>query len=327
MAALRSIRPAVGAIASNPILVAITALFGLSQLPNLLVQPTRPLLVAAVSLVSTGVLILVFPFFQGGLLAMASEALRGKTSLGTLRAEGTANYVPLLLAYLVLLAINVGFAFLVVVGVIVGVVGVSLGGVGGGATAGGDWTLLAVIGVIVGGTTLVYLLVTLFVQFYGHAIVLDDRGSIDGFRRSVAVVRSNLLAVLGYSVVLGVGGTLIGTMAAVGGILSAAWGTANPELPASPLADLVVATEPTTTMIAGFAAVYVVVSGVFGAFYATYSVAFYESIRPANLAVAEDEVADHDSDDGGNDGDDSDDGGNDGDDSVGSGSRLPPESR
>ena len=302
MTALQSIRPAASGIVRNPVLVVITALFGLSQLPNLLVQPTRPVLAAVVSLVSTGVLILVVPFFQGGLLGMASEAIRGKTSLSTLIAEGKANYVPLLLAYVVLLAVNVVFAFVVVFAVVIAVIGVSIGGVGGsgidgsgiaggvdvasGVASGGGVTLLAVIGVVAGGLALAYLLVTFFVQFYSHAIVLDDTSLVDGFRRSVGLVRSNLLGVFGYSLVLLVGGVAFGTIGAIGGIVSAARGSASPELPASPLADLVAGVEPTLGILVAFAAVYVLSTGVFGAFYATYSVAFYESIRPDSVPEA-----------------------------------------
>lgn len=68
--------------------------------------------------------------------------------------------------------------------------------------------------------------------------------------------------------------------------MSAARGSASPELPASPLADLVAGVEPTLGILVAFAAVYVLSTGVFGAFYATYSVAFYESIRPDSVPEA-----------------------------------------
>ena len=267
MAALQALRPAAGGIIRNPILVVIAALFGVSQLPNLLVQPDRPLLAAGASLATTGVLLFVLPFFQGGVLAMASEAIREKTSLATLIAEGTANYLSLLVAYFALLAINLLFAFVVFVGVFVAVVGASAGG----ATLDGDWTLLAVVGVVAGGLTLAYLLVTFAIQFYAHAIVLNDRDLVAGFRRSVALVRSNLLGVIGYSVVLLIGGVVLGAFGAAASLIS------GPQQPESPVADLV-AVEPTTGVLVVAAAVYVLAVGVFGAFYATYSVAFYESI-------------------------------------------------
>lgn len=289
MTALQSLRPAASGVARNPLLIVITALFGLSQLPNMFLQPTRPLLAAGVSLLSTGVLIFALPFFQGGLLAMASEAIRGQTSLETLIVEGKAQYVSLLLAYFVLLAINLTFAFLVVFAVFFGVVGASVSGL----PAGDSWTLLAVIAIVGGGLTVVYLLITLTIQFYAHAIVLDGTELVDGFRRSVGVVRSNLLSVFGYSLVLLIGGLLLGTVGAIGGIVSAAWGATSPAVPASPLADFVMRIEPTTAVVAGVGVLYVAATGLFGALYATYSVAFYESIRPAvDTATADTATAD-----------------------------------
>ncbi|MES3160405.1 MAG: hypothetical protein PPP55_02400 [Halorubrum sp.] len=276
MSALRSIRPAVSGVVRSPILVAIMALFGVSQLPNLLVEPSRPVLAAVVSLGTTGVLLLVLPFVQGGLLGMASEAIRGTTSVDTFLAEGKANYVSLLLAYVLLLAVNVAFAFVVVFAVLVGIVGASVSDV----STGEGWTLLAVLGIVVGGLALVYLLVTFFVQFYAHAIVLDDCELIDGFRRSVGVVRANLLGVFGYSVVLAAAGAVFGTLGAIGGIVTTAFGSVNPGLPSSSLTDLTSGIEPTMALLVGFAVVYVLSTGLFGALYATYSVAFYEDIRP-----------------------------------------------
>ena len=281
MAALQALRPAAGGIARNPIVLVITALFGAAQLPNLLIQPTRPLLASVISLATTGLLIIVLPFFQGGVLGMASEAVRGKTSVDTLIAEGKANYLSLLLAYFVLLAINMIFAFVVFFGIIIAVIGTSLGTDSGefgdpmaatGSVPGG-LTLLAVVGIVAVGFLLVYLLITFFIQFYAHAIVLDDRELVDGFRRSVGVVRSNLFSVLGYTLLLVVGAVLVGTLAAAASFVAA------PQPAGSPIAELI-----PFDFSAGLAVVgsigYILLTGLLGAFYATYSVAFYESIRP-----------------------------------------------
>jgi len=292
MAALQSLRPAVGGIVRNPVLVLVTALYGLFQLPNLLLQSTSPVLASAISLATFGVLVLVLPFFQGGLLGMADEALGGETRLGTLLAVGKANYLPLLLGYFVLLAVNTVFGFLAFMGALVAVIGGSFAGMDGGAGAGMgdagaggtgvdapmigfDPTLLAVVGILAVGLILAYLLVTFFVQFYAHAVVLDDAELVDGFRRSAGLVRSNFLSVFGYTVLLAVGGTLVGVLAAGGSLLF------GPQQPAgSPLADIV-SIEPTPAVVAALAVGYVLLTGVAGAFYATYSVAFYRSIRPA----------------------------------------------
>ncbi|WP_128905485.1 DUF7847 domain-containing protein [Halorubrum amylolyticum] len=283
MAALQSLRPAVGGVVRNPILVLITALYGLFQLPNLLVQSTSPVLASAISLVTFGVMILVLPFFQGGMLGMADEAIAGETRLGTLVAVGKANYVPLLLGYFVLLAVNMVFGFIAFMGVLIVVIGGSvagmdgsgMGGAGAGVEApavGFDPTLLVIVGVVAVGLVLAYLLVTFFVQFYAHAVVLDDTELVDGFRRSAGLVRSNLLSVFGYTALLTVGGVIIGVLAAAGSLVF------GPQQPAgSPFAE-VVSIEPTPAVVAALALGYVLLTGVAGAFYATYSVAFYRRI-------------------------------------------------
>lgn len=283
MAALQALRPAASGVARNPILIVVTALYGLTQLPNLLVPPTQPLLAGAISLATVGLLLLVLPFFQGGLLGMASEAINGKTSLSTLVAEGKANYVSLLLAYFVLLAIQLVFGFIAFFGIFAAVLGTSLGaasgaGGSGGAAPGaaaipGDLTTLALVAVLGIGIALAYLLVTFAVQFYAHAIVLDDLELVAGFRRSAGVVRANVLSVLGYSLVLLVGGLLAGLLGAVASFAVA------PQPAGSPIAG-VLPFEPSIAVVAIGAIGYVLLTGVFGAFYATYSVAFYESVRP-----------------------------------------------
>lgn len=278
MAALQALRPAASSIVRNPILIVITAVFGLSQLPSLLVPTGQPILASLVSLGTTGALVFVLPFLQGGLLGMASEALTGRTSLGTLIAAGKANYVSLLLVYFVLLAINLVFGFFVFVGAFIGVIGGSAASAGsspaGTGLVTGDATVLAVVALIALGVGLLYLLVTLFVQFYAHAIVLDDRDIVAGFRRSIGLVRSNVLSVVGYTVILGVGSTLLGTVAAGASLL---FGPQAQGPGGSPFADFV-SVEPTVTVVAVAAVAYLVLTGVFGAFYATYSVGFYERI-------------------------------------------------
>ena len=45
------------------------------------------------------------------------------------------------------------------------------------------------------------LVVIMFVQFYDAAIVIEEQGVTDSFRRSIALVRSNLRSVVGFSLV------------------------------------------------------------------------------------------------------------------------------
>ncbi|TKX82312.1 hypothetical protein [Halorubrum sp. SD626R] len=274
MAALRALRPAVGGIARNPVLLLVTALYGLAQVPNLLVPATRPILAAIVSLATFGVLVLALPFVQGGLLGMASEAIAGRTGLGTLVAEGRDNYLSLLLAYFVLLAINLVFGIVAFVGgLIVFVTGVATVPTDAPAV-GVNPTLLAVLAIVGGGLLLAYFLVTFAVQFYAHAVVLDDAALVDGFRRSVGLVRSNVLSVVGYSVILLVGSVALGTLAAAASLVL---GSQTAGAPAAPFADLA-SVEPTLSVLAVAGVGYLVLTSAFAAFYATYSVAFYEAI-------------------------------------------------
>ncbi|MDZ5811807.1 hypothetical protein U4E84_10690 [Halorubrum sp. AD140] len=289
MAALHALRPAVGGIVRNPILLLVTALFGLSQVPSLLVPPTRPILSALISLGTFGVLVLALPFFQGGVLGMASEAIAGRTGLGTLVAAGKEHYLSLLLGYFVLLAINLAFGFVSFVGGVVVVAGgLATAGSADAPGIGVSPTLLVLLALVGGGLLLAYFLVSFAVQFYAHAVVLDDAELVAGFRRSVRLVRSNPVSVLGYSLVLLAGSVSFGTLAAVASLVLGAFsrtagmgdpsGTGGPsEMGGTPFADLV-AIEPSPLVVAVAALGYLLLTAAFGAFYATYSVAFYEAI-------------------------------------------------
>jgi hypothetical protein len=274
MAALHALRPAVGGIVRNPVLLLVTALYGLAQVPNFLVPPTQPLLAAVVSLATFGLFVLALPFVQGGLLGMASEAVAGRTGLGTLVAEGKANYVPLLLGYFVLLAINLAFGFVALVGGLIVVVGGAASMPADAPGAGIDPTLLGALAIVGGGFLLAYLLVTFFVQFYAHAVVLDDTELVDGFRRSAGLVRSNLLSALGYTPILLVGSLVLGALVAAASVVLSPQAAGTPGTPFADLASV----EPTLPVLVAAGVGYLALTSAFAAFYATYSVAFYEAI-------------------------------------------------
>lgn len=296
MAALQSLRPAVGGIVRNPILVVVAAVFAVAQLPNLLVPPSMPVLSLAVSIGLFGVFVLGLPFAQGGFLGMADEAVAGRTRLETFLSVGKEHYVSLLLGYLVLLALNFAFGFLAFFGAMAVVLGGAYtaagsagagnamatgtsAGAGGAATGAGglgaDPTILAAAALVGLGLLLVYLLVTFFIQFYAHAVVLDETDLVAGFRRSAGLVRRNLLSVFGYTVILFVGGTVFGGVAALSSAVAAvALGGGMAD--GSPAAELLPALSPAVAVVG--LVVYLVVVGIVGAFYGTYSVAFYRSI-------------------------------------------------
>ena len=261
MAVLKALQPAANGLFRNPILFVITGLYGIVQLPQLLLQSQDPIVAALVSLVFSGILLFVAPFFQGGLLAMGDEAITGTTSLNTLIEAGKTNYVALLLAYLILIAINLVFGMMLFFGILIGGVGLYAGDV---------QPSLAVIALLVGiGLlfVLAYVLVIFFVQFYAHAIVLSDTGLIDGFKRSIGLVRRRWLSVAGYSILLVIGGAFFGGVGAVATTFFTGEQLLGRTVPDLSLPLLIVALL-----------VFLLSVALIGALYATYSVAFYREI-------------------------------------------------
>lgn len=269
MAALQSLPQAVNAVTQNPILVALVGLFGVIQLPQLLLQPSQPLVAAVVSLVMTGFLILAVPFFQGGIIGMADEALGGQTRVGRLVSSGKANYVSLLVAYVIIFAVNVVFGIVATVAAIFGGIGLYASD---GAASLAVLGTVAVVGLLF---VLAYFLITFFVQFYAHAIVLSNTGLVAGSKRSISLVRRNILSVLGYSLLL-----LAGSL-----VLGAIGGGASLLLSPQPEQTLVSLPDPSFSLLAGAMVLYIVAVALFGAFYATYSVAFYRAIEKDSSAI------------------------------------------
>ena len=278
MVVISALGTAGSAVKRNPILFLIVGAFGLLQLPGLLAQSINPLLGSFVSLGMSGVLLILAPFFFGGVIAMANESIDGSTSVDTLLAEGKDNYVSIFLVYLGL------FAFYLVLGLVTAVV-FAVGGAfvfsfgsGGGGVGASPATLAAVAVVGLLGV-LVYLGVVFFTQFFAHAIVLDGVGAVDGVKRSVSAVRGNLLTVFGYNLITGIVGGGVGLLAGVISILSTPSFATPPgaTTPPSQLAGSV----PTlgTVEAVGLTLVVVLLSALFGGVFAVYSTVVYRSIR------------------------------------------------
>lgn len=273
MVVLSALRSAIAGLARNPVLLVATAILALLQLPQLLAQLLGPLLASVVSLLFSLAFVVVVPFFQGGLLGMAEEALGGHTRLGTFLDAGRDHYWSMLAAYLILLGALVAFWLVVVVlAVLVGAV--LLGSAGASLS---NPAVLAVVGLLVAVVVLVYLGVVFFLQFYGQAIVVDGVGTIDGFRRSIRLVRGNLLPTLGYFLLSGVVGVVFGGLAALATL-------------AMTPAQSAVLPIPTLSPggVAAVAILLVAATALFTAFFMTFSVAFYLGIsRPDGRPVVD----------------------------------------
>ena len=261
MAVLNALKESPGALWRNPVLIVPILALVILQAPMFASEFIDPIMAALISVGLSLVFVVLMPFFQGGIIGMADEALSGKTTLRTFFSAGKSNYISLFGAYLLILAINVvlgiGFVLFMFLGL-------------GAAYLGGDGTSAVPILVVAGGGLLLalfYFLFTFFIQFYSQAIVLDGVGAIDGIQRSYTVVRNNLAATFGYSILVGVIGGIFGLFISVISILASPPALAAMEIPTLPLEWLV-----------GFAGFGGVLTLVIGTFLAIYSVSFYEAI-------------------------------------------------
>lgn len=260
MGAISAAREATSAVIRNPLLMVVMLFAGIAQIPSLTVQFANSGTVLIVGGIISVVFLLLVPFFYGGVIGMAADALNGKTDLRTFLHEGRDNYLRIFGAYVLFFVAMVAFVIVLsLIGGIGGIAAISLGQAGGG-TGTGVASLLAVI-VVPLVVFVLFVAFVFFLQFFGQAIVLDDRGVIGGFKGSIDAVRGNKLSTLGYMVVVMLFSMVFSVIGALIGALPALVG-ANDVL-----------------VVGGvLVVVLVVVTGVFGAFTATYGVAFYRHI-------------------------------------------------
>jgi len=258
MAAINSLTKVPGLLASNPVLfVPLVVLYILTSIQTIS-QSLDPIVGALIGLVFSGVFLLVTPLFHGGTIGMTNEAATsGRTSLGSFVAFGKQYYLSVLGAYLLFIAIMI--ALFVVGGIAAAIVAVIY------------FTVTESVAVIAVGALLgvllvgVYLAISILLQFYAHAIVIEAYGAVDSLKRSARVVRQNLLSVGGYFAILLAGGAVL--TAVYAGVL---W--------ASPVDFFA---EPGTVSLGTAlteALLTVVVLAPAGAVYLVYSVLFYRSL-------------------------------------------------
>ena len=213
MLAVSALRDSVDILRRNPVMFAAAALYAAVQLPGIALQASGETLLQLASSGYNLLLVFVVPFFVGGLVAMAFEGLDGSTSLSRLGSAGRDHYLSLLavtllfaiVSLLVVLVVGLVAAGLLAVLVLAGIVGPS-------GFEPGSLLFLAVVGVSILVPGAILLAIGFLIQFYAQAVVIEDRDALDSLRRSVAVVRDNLLAVLGFDAV----GIAIGAI--VGGL-------------------------------------------------------------------------------------------------------------
>lgn len=258
MAVIQAFRQAPDALVRAPALVVPPLILFLLQAPTLVLQSTNPMLASTVSTMAAGFLLLVVPFYMGGMVGMADEALDGQSTLRAFLAHGKANFVQILVAYLLLMVLYVvvgGILFVVGFGALLAVV-----------FQGGTLVLVG-FGLVAVLIVFVYLLTVFLIQFYAQAIVLEERTAIDALRRSYRVVRSNLLAALGYTGVASGLGAVLGTVIGVLSLLTTPEAAAIYGLPVLSTGELI-----------GFWLVATLVGSAISAFLLVYSVSFFRLV-------------------------------------------------
>lgn len=192
MAVIAAFKDGWTALLDNPVLLLAGFCYAVaSQVPTLSEAVGTPL---ASGVASLGWFLLV-PFLLGGLIGLALEAVRGtEPSFDRFLRAGRTYYGRLLGAAILFVVIVLG----VVLGVTMPwfVVGVGLLGL----SSASEGLAIGVFLLVVLGYLLSLLVVLMFVQFYNAAIVVDDESAVSAFSRSVGLVRRNLLAVAGYSI-------------------------------------------------------------------------------------------------------------------------------
>ena len=181
------------ALRANPILLVAGLLVGAgSQLQYVDQVVGSPLVSAGASFAW----LVLFPFVLGGFIGTARAAIDGTdTSIHQFVTIARTHYVRLLLATVAFLLIILGTAIgLGLVGLAFGIGSMALGVIHEMAAFAGG-----VVSIVVWLVSL--LVVIMFVQFYDAAIVIEDQSVTDSFRRSIALVRSNLKTVVGFSLV------------------------------------------------------------------------------------------------------------------------------
>ncbi|ESP87085.1 hypothetical protein K933_16247 [Candidatus Halobonum tyrrellensis G22] len=241
-----------------PALVVPAVLLFALQFPQLALQSTNPLVASLVSLGASLLMLAALPFFQAGMVGMADDALDGDSSLGAFVDYGRSNYVQMLVAYLLVLAVNLVLGVVVAV-VVFGTVLFGLVPVGPVVLA-----LVAVVGLV---AALAYVAFAFVVQFYGQAVVLEGRSGVDALTRSYGVVRSNLAATAGYTLVAFVVGGGIGLLFGGLSLLTTPEAAAAYGLPVL-----------STGGVVAVAAVLTLVGAVVSTFFVVYSVAFYRQV-------------------------------------------------
>ena len=195
MAALSSLIESFGVLRRNPKLFAVGLLVAIIVLPQTAVSMISGLLAIPIQAVT----FFIMPLVLGGLLGMSYEGRVRPTDFGTFKQIGKDRYVSILAGRLLHWVIGVTFS-VASAAVAFFMVGFTIAS----ATSGAESIVqsLGVITLVVFAVIFVlFLLVMLFLDLFPAAIVADNVGAVEGFKRSFSLITGNFIPALGYGFV------------------------------------------------------------------------------------------------------------------------------
>lgn len=260
MAVIAPLRRVPEVLREQPVLFVPIALFALLQIPQMYIEVLEPTLSLIFSLLFMGVFLFLTPLFYAGIIGMADDATQNRqTSLSRFWSHTKKNYISVLIAYLIVFAIISGLGIVVFIAFFIGffAIGTMVDGLLG-------LGLVAVTGLVF---VVAFIALVLALQFYAHAIVIENEGAIGGLTRSVQVVRSNVTAAIGYGILV------FGSGAVIGGIYSVLM---QFMLPTAATGDSA-STPDLVPVLLGTSGT-VLLTVFFGAVFAVYSVGFYKEL-------------------------------------------------
>lgn len=277
MATIKSLKESVGILKRNPVVFAAGLLYAVVVLPQTALSTFQ---VRYIPTLLQMITFFITPFIVAGILGMVYEGRVRQTGLGTFTKIGKKKYVHILAGNLVIFLITFLFTFaMLILGFIVGL-SVLAAAASGEASVFGGVGIVAIL-VFLGGF-LVFLVVMFFLQFFGPAIVADNVGAVEGFQRSVGLVKRNLVSALGFSVLNFVINIALALPALVLVLLPVLTGA---DAGGAGLAsDLQTSSYAETSMLTNVAIIVYsfVLAIVMTPFRAAFAVSFYDNHRPSH---------------------------------------------
>lgn len=263
MGVFGSLSNGVGVLKRNPVILALMFAYSLLAAATSGVQVINELLVYPAMLL----LYILLPFFIGGLVGMVHDGLRGTSTIGRFVAAGKSNYLSLLAGGIVLGFLT--FAIYFVVAIIGFILAILVLGFGSMADATSASIAVLVVGGIVG--FLVIMLPWFFLQFFPAAVVVDELGLVDSFKRSGGIIKNNFLSVVGFDALA----VLVSLVAQIptGYLFYTAWQRRNGFGRTQTVFDLL-----STTELALYLGMTVVIGTVVGSIMYPYYVAYYDQV-------------------------------------------------